>query len=120
MPRERPEEIFLSHSSADHDFALRLSRRVRAHGIPVWFSQTDIAGSQQWQNEIGLALERCDWFAMQERKFKGKIVPILLSDCDPRELSWVLPSLQNVDFRGDFAEGCRDLMKIWGVGYRSD
>ena len=72
MPRERPEEIFLSHSSADHDFALRLSQRVRAHGIPVWFSQTDIAGSQQWQNEIGLALERCDWFAMQERKFKGK------------------------------------------------
>ncbi len=65
-------------------------------------------------------VEREVAFAMQERKFKGKIVPILVSDCDPRELSWVLPSLQNVDFRGDFAEGCRDLMKIWGVGYRSD
>ena len=63
-------------------------------------------------------VEREVAFAMQERKYKDRIVPILLSDCDPKELSWVLPLLQQVDFRSGFARGCRDLMKIWGIGYR--
>jgi len=33
------------------------------------------------------------------------------------DLSWTLASLQMVDFREDFDQGCRELLRIWGIGY---
>jgi len=59
-----PHEVFLSHSSEDRDFASLLADKLRRHGIPVWYSQTNIIGAQQWHDEIGAALQRCDWFAV--------------------------------------------------------
>ncbi|MDE0040336.1 MAG: hypothetical protein OXU77_22650 [Gammaproteobacteria bacterium] len=34
---------------------------LREHGVPVWYSDTNIRGAQQWHDEIGAALRRCDW-----------------------------------------------------------
>jgi hypothetical protein len=59
-----PAEVFLSHSSADRLFADAVAAVMRRHGVPVWYSQTDILGAQQWHDEIGAALRRCDWFAL--------------------------------------------------------
>jgi hypothetical protein len=59
-----PQEIFLSHSSLDNQFASDLAAVIRRHGIPVWYSRTNILGAQQWQDEIGAALQRCDWFVV--------------------------------------------------------
>jgi hypothetical protein len=59
-----PHEVFLSHSSQDRQFATDLAGVIRRHGIPVWYSQTNILGAQQWQDEIGAALQRCDWFVL--------------------------------------------------------
>jgi hypothetical protein len=33
-------------------------------GIPVWYSEHRIIGAEQWHDEIGEALQRCDWFAV--------------------------------------------------------
>ncbi len=57
-----PTEVFLSHSSRDRDAASRIAEMLRPHGIPVWFSPVNILGAQQWHDEIGAALRRCDWF----------------------------------------------------------
>ena len=57
-----PEEVFLSPSNSDRNFADTVVETLRNHGIPVWYSQTNILGAQQWQDEIGKALKRCDWF----------------------------------------------------------
>ena len=57
-----PKEIFLSHSNLDRSFADSIAETLRGHGIPVWYSQTNILGAQQWHDEIGEALKRCDWF----------------------------------------------------------
>jgi len=62
--RRQPREIFLSHASADRRFADKLARMLRQHGLPVWYSRTHLRGAQQWQEEIGLALRRCDWFVV--------------------------------------------------------
>jgi threonine aldolase len=43
-----PNEVFLSHSSFDRQFASELAEVMRRHGIPVWYSQTNILGAQQW------------------------------------------------------------------------
>jgi len=76
-----PNEVFLSHSSLDHDFVTNLANVLRRHGVPVWYSPINILGAQQWHDEIGAAF-------------------------------------QIVDFQRTFEEGCRDLLRLWGLGYQ--
>lgn len=136
---ELPSELFISHSSQDHEFVLELVEVLRRHGILVWFSRTNILGAQQWHDEIGAALERCDWFlvvlspasvesiwvkrelvfALQQDRYADKIIPVLYRPCDPARLSWVLPGYQMVDFQYDFDNACRDLLRIWGSRYQA-
>jgi hypothetical protein len=132
-----PNEIFLSHASTDKKFAQALAQVLRAHGLPVWFSRTNIRGAQQWHDEIGAALRRCDWFlvaftphsvpsmwvkrellfALQQNHFEGRIVPLLVRTCDHERLSWTLSLAQFIDFTGSFDNGCRELLRIWGIGF---
>jgi len=133
-----PNEVFLSHSNLDRAFVTQIAELLRRHGIAVWFSQTDIVGAQQWHDEIGAALKRCDWFvlfvsansvssgwvkrellfALNEHRYADKIIPVLIQPCDYDQLSWTLSSLQFVDFTGNFDDGCRSLLRVWGLGYR--
>lgn len=134
----QPNEAFLSHSSHDHTFVERVATVTRAHGVPVWYSATNILGAQQWHDEIGAALSRCDWFllvlspnsvesmwvkrelsyALQQNRFENRIVPLLHLDCDYSRLSWVLPSIQLIDFRSDEEHGFQQLFRLWGLAYR--
>jgi len=134
----RPAEIFLSHASADRELADRLAGILRRHNLPVWYSPTEMVGAQQWHDEIGDALGRCDWFvvlltrasvesmwvkrellfALQQDRYANHILPLLAEPCDYGRLSWVLPSLQRIDLQADFEEGCRTLLRVWGIGYR--
>jgi len=133
-----PTEVFLSHSSADATFVTNVADTMRRHGVLVWYSRTNILGAQQWHDEIGAALSRCDWFvlvlspnavgsrwvkyellyALQDNRFENRIVPLVYQPCDAKTLSWVLPTFQNVDFTGPFDDGCRDLLRVWGLGYQ--
>jgi hypothetical protein len=135
-----PSEVFLSHASADQKFVTRLAETLRRHGVPVWYSRTNILGAQQWHDEIGAALKRCDWFlvvlssnsvesmwvkrellfALQQNRFEDKIVPLLYQPCDFERLSWVLSSFQRVDFQKGFDEGCQHLFRTWGLGYQPE
>lgn len=138
MSAALPQEVFLSHSSLDGQFASDLVAVMRRHGVPVWYSQTNIIGAQQWQVQIGAALQRCDWFAvilspqsagsmwvkrelsyaLEQNRFDNRIVPIIYQTCDFEELSWTLSTFQMVNFTGPFDDASRDLLRIWGVGYQ--
>lgn len=133
----KPAEVFLSHSHHDRAALSRLANTLVRHGVPIWFSERNIAGAQQWLDEIGEALERCDWFivlltpnavkspwvkreltyALNDPRFEGRIVPLLLRDCDYKKLAWPLMTLQLVPF-DNFAAGCKALLALWGIGYR--
>ena len=136
MKRQRqtlPREVFLSHASGERQFADRLVKALRDHGIPVWYSRTHLRGAQQWQSEIGRALRRCDWFivilspksvksmwvkrelsyVLIQKRFQDKIIPVIYRKCDYEKLHWTLASFQMVDFTGVYASGCRDLLKTW-------
>jgi hypothetical protein len=133
-----PQELFLSHSAVDRDFVERLANALRRHGVPVWYSERNLIGAQQWHDEIGAALRRCDWFAVvlspssvdsmwvkrelmkafQPRRLEDRIIPILFQHADYERLSWVLESFQMVNFTGPFDDGMRELLRIWGIGYR--
>jgi len=133
-----PKEVFLSHSNSDRNFADSLSKTLRKHGIPIWYSQTNILGAQQWHDEIGEALKRCDWFivilsphsvesmwvkrevmfALNSNGFANKIIPILYQSCDYDNLSWTLSLFQIIDFTKDSDDGFRELLRTWGFGYK--
>ena len=97
-----------------------------------------MVGAQQWLDQIGEALRRCDWFvillspnslesiwvkreltfALNEERYNDTIVPIVFEFCDYLQFCWSLSSYQIVDFTEDFEIGCRALLRIWGFGYR--
>jgi hypothetical protein len=131
----QPEELFFSHAHDDAEFAMRVVTALREHGIRVWYAPHEILGAQQWHDEIGSALARCDWFvvllsprsvqskwvklellyALRSDRYDDRILPLLMEDCDIDMLSWTLGGLQNVDFRSDFETACRELMRVsWG------
>ena len=140
MPRSQKsrEEVFLSHSSKDRAFVVRLARMLKRHGIKYWYSATHIVAAKQWHDEIGQALERCAWFlvvlspdavqsawvkrellfALNDDRYIEKIVPVLRKPCNYRALSWTLPEFQFVDFTGNFDVGCRQLLRLWDVEYQ--
>jgi hypothetical protein len=137
--RRKPAEVFLSHSSKNLSFATRLAKALTAAGVPVFFSKKSIRGAQEWHDQIGMALKRCDWFvlllsphsikskwvkrelvyALQANRYRERIVPCLHKTCNPDNLSWTLSQFQFVDFRADFDAGCRELFAVWGLKYVS-
>lgn len=132
-----PNEIFLSHSEHDRQFVDHVADIMRQHGLPVWYSRTQIRGGHQWHDEIGLALRRCDWFvivlspssvksmwakrellySLEQIRFENKIVPVLFQPCNYELLSWTLSSFHMIDFTQTFEKGCRDLLQVWNVGF---
>jgi hypothetical protein len=132
-----PTEVFLSHSSHDRDMAESIAQVLQSHGIPTFYSPMNLIGAQQWQNEILKGLQRCDWFAvlltpdavdsmwvrretayaLNDPRYENRIVPLQYRPCDLGSLEWLSLS-QFVDVSGDFESGCRDLLRIWGMGFR--
>ena len=58
-------------------------------------------------------------FALQQNHFADRISAILYRHCEFERLSWVLPIFQFVNFEQAFDDGCRELLRTWGLGYRS-
>jgi TIR domain len=126
-------EVFFSHASKDHPAARLLRDILVAHDVPVWFSPHHIRGAQQWHDEIGEALARCGWFmvlltqhavkskwvqrelkyALTEKRYQERIIPLLFRKCDVRALSWTLPQFQMIDFTKDYWQGCAELLRVW-------
>lgn len=134
-----PTEVFLSHASQDREMAARIAATLQGHNIATFYAPQDILGAQQWHDEIGAALARCDWFllllspdavnskwvkrelryALRKDRYDDKIVPISYRQCDYDSPSWTLDDFQRVDFTGDFADACRELLRIWDVALRA-
>lgn len=132
-----PKEVFLSHSSRNRAKARKLAEILRNHGIPVWYSETNINGAQDWHQEIGKALKRCDWFivllsrysvnsiwvrrellyALNHKQYENRILPVFIGNCDPEELSWTIGMFQTIDMRAYNAASYQNLLHTWGMGY---
>jgi hypothetical protein len=133
-----PNEVFFSYANQDGEIAQKIVGLLRNHGVPIFFGPSNVVGAQQWQDEILQGLRRCDWFvvllspnavqsmwvkretafALDDRRYEGRIVPLLHQDCDLGTLAW-LKLFQIVDFRADFEEACRQLLRVWGLGLKT-
>jgi hypothetical protein len=51
-------------------------------------------------------------------RHEGRIVPLLRETADLSMLSWYLPQIQYIDFKGDYHEACAALLRIFKKRYR--
>jgi hypothetical protein len=132
-----PKEVFISHSSGNIAEATAIAETIREHGVPVWFSGTNIMVGNNWLDEIGKALERCDWFmillsndainsiwvkrelyyALIHNQYNDRILPVVIEPCDYEKLSWVLGSFQMVDFHLNQENAYTQILRSWGLGF---
>jgi hypothetical protein len=131
--------VFISHSTRDSDFARRtLKPYLEGHGFKAWMSEQDIPTTVDWERKIRRALTEAQWYvvvlspdavssdwvqaevhwALEKRK--GRVVPILIRDCDPGDLHLKLLRLQYIDFRTDPNTGMRHLLDILGRKPRTE
>ena len=133
----KPKELFLSHSSKNCLVANRIAVTLRNHGVPVWYSPTSIMTAQQWHDEIGKALRRCDWFmvllstksvesiwvkrelhyALRHNQYDDHIMPVIIEPCDFEELSWTLDMFQMADFTNNENQAYTQILNAWGIGF---
>ena len=132
-----PREVFLSHSNLNRAIADQVANVLRNNTVPVWYSHVNIIGARQWHDEIGNALNRCDWFivllspesvqstwvkrellfALNHRQYENHIIPVLINDCDIADLSWTLELFEIVDLTILNAASYANLFRVWGLGF---
>ena len=133
----RPVEVFLSHAHQDVALTKRLAAELRRHNIKCWFSEHHIHGGQRWQEEIGAALRRCDFFIVlltrasvrsrwvkhevawvnDDRRYDERVLSILVERCNPSTLNFVLKNLQMITHKNVPAT-MRAILAPWKVTYR--
>ncbi len=55
--RRNPRQIFISHATADSDFAHRLAADLRRDGFDIWIAPESIRPGEQWVRAISRGLE---------------------------------------------------------------
>lgn len=57
-------------------------------------------------------------YAMRQPRLNSRMVPLLFKTCRMEKLSWVIPTIQWIDFRKPNDETYRELLAIWGMGMK--
>jgi TIR domain/prokaryotic YEATS domain len=124
--------IFISYSSKDRDFALKLAEILEKF-FDVWIDRAELEGGLEWEKAIEEALADCqvfvvivtpksndsEWVAretIRAEQLKKTRIPILLAG----QLPLRLLNLQFVDFQGEFEGGLRDLLEALQLYLDSD
>jgi predicted nucleotide-binding protein len=123
-----PTYIFISHSSKDNEFGLKLAQDLRqALGSShiVWYDALSIRPGEEWLHSIRKQIEHCTFFiiivspdAMKSRwvemEFNAallkekSVLPLLWKECD----RWVfLETLHHIDFsNAEYATALNNLL----------
>jgi serine/threonine protein kinase len=118
IPPPLPRRVFVSHATLDREFVEReIVTRLESDGVRTWYSKVDVQSASEWERTILRGLESCQWFlvVMSPRsaasewvkdelhwaidKRPGRIVPVLMEDCDLRAFHIRMARLQYLDFR---------------------
>ncbi len=128
-PQRDPRQIFLSHATADAEFAHQLAGDLRAEGWRVWIAPESIRPGEKWVEAIDRGLETSGVFvvvltpaavasrwvntetdAAVEMQHEGLItfIPLDVIACQPKRL-W--RQYQYVLFRGSYMAGLDGLLR---------
>ena len=107
--------VCISHSSEDRELVEDVVvPSLHDVGLDTWYSKANIRASEQWERSIVRGLESCQWFVIAmtpaaslspwvrsevhwavEHRW-GRIVPLLLKDCNPLDFHLRMPELQYI------------------------
>jgi TolB-like protein len=60
---DRPKPtVFLSYASEDREAARAIGDALPAHGIEVWFDESELGGGDAWDQKIRRQIRECDYF----------------------------------------------------------
>jgi hypothetical protein len=128
-------KVFISFSSQDKEFALRLSESLKFHGVDAWCYLWEMKVGDSLIDKINEGLKASDYLIvilsknsldshwvkkelnagfMLEARGNFKIIPALIEDCGER----MPPLLQEkiyADFRRDFSIGFKEIRRALGV-----
>jgi hypothetical protein len=131
--------LFITYATPDRDAVTkRIIPVVRDEGFDLWIDHGDIIGGDDYMARIYQGLNACEWYlivltpnsqkseyvkdelhwAMMQRG--GRIIPVMLADCDPYEFHMRLPRLQYVDFREPGDQAVAALRKVLRLARESD
>lgn len=123
--------IFISHTTADRTLVEReFLGLLTALGFDVWFAEAEIQSTEQWERSILSGLENSKWFllivsrasvlsewvkdevnwAIEHRP--NTIIPILIDDCNSRDIHIRLPRIQHIDYHPDSRQAANKLIKL--------
>jgi hypothetical protein len=123
------QQIFISYSRKDIDFARKLAGDLEKAGYDVWWDLTDLRGGDDWVNTIPAAISsseyvivvltpdasESDWVRKeytQALSLRKKIIPILLK---PGPVPFALNTINFVNFtNGEYADRFKELLSALG------
>jgi len=124
-----PRQIFLSHATADAEFAHKLATDLRAEGWRVWIAPESIQPGEKWVEAIERGLETSGVFVVAltpaavdshwvntetdvavEMQHEGVItfIPLEVAECRPKRL-W--RQYQYISFRNSYEVGLDALLR---------
>ncbi len=126
------EKVFVSHSTADRGFVENeILPLLKSRGIDAWYCKTEIQTASQWERGILEGLKSCNWFlvVMSARSASSewvkdevhwavenrpeRVIPVMISDCDPYDFHVRLARMQHVDFRSDRNNAREKLLTVF-------
>ena len=123
------QQIFISYSRKDIDFARKLAGDLEKAGYDVWWDLTDLRGGDDWVRVIPAAIESSlyfivvlspnsaasDWVAKeytQALNLRKKIIPIQL---EPGPVPFALNTINFVNFSsGEYEDRFKELLSSLG------
>jgi serine/threonine-protein kinase len=131
---EKQHRVFVSHSAKDREFVEKhIINLLEKNGIKTWYSKLDIQTASEWERSIVRGLESSNWFliAMSPQSVgsewvkdelhwaidnrRNRIIPVLIDDCNLRDLHIRMARLQYVDFRNPTKDARTQLLKSFEV-----
>ncbi|NEO97290.1 MAG: TIR domain-containing protein [Symploca sp. SIO2E9] len=131
QPTELSQEVFISYSRADSDFARKLNDALQLQGKTTWFDQESIPPGSDFQQEIYRGIESSDNFLFiispksvnspycddeveYAQKLNKRFVTVVCSEVSAPELHSALRRVQWIDFKrhgGDFYVNFSELIR---------
>ncbi len=107
-------QVFISYSRKNLDFVKHLVNDLKTAGLKVWYDVSDLEVGKRWVTEIEGAIRQSQYFIvilspdsiksewveiefLSAKKYKLKIIPLLLQSCD---LPMWCNNLQHIDIQG--------------------
>jgi hypothetical protein len=107
--------VYLSYSHPDTELAWKMADSLRNEGFEVW-DDREIRPGGNWAETVGNALRESEamvilltpaWlaspyaqhdleYALSERKFKGRLIPVIAGEVPIQDVPWVLRQTQHI------------------------